>query len=393
MMHYTCGLILLGACGLLLQFGCAGSRSVDEPAFSAGELPVSAGGRPAVFLRHARSADKTQPQILEAQILPGRGMNTYQLRAYLPGKGDIDVLVSPPIEQGVAALTDANASFKLGGAILVPFANRIRGKLSPDGQTIETTIAGQTVHIPANWQGKNAGAEKHAIHGLILARQMDDVKTAADAQQASVTGTLHAGDFDGHWLSKTDLTIAASLTKSAFGFTVDAKNVGDSPMPIGIGWHPYFTLPSGNRQQVRLHIPAKMRALANNYDDVFPTGDLTPVEGSAYDFAGASGAPLNQLFLDDCFTALERDAAGHAATTIVDPAAKYGVRITALAPQIKAFQAYAPLDKTFVAIEPQFNLGDPFSPFWQKSHTDSGMVVLNPGESVQYAVQVELFVP
>jgi len=164
-------------------------------------------------------------------------------------------------------------------------------------------------------------------------------------------------------------------------------------MPIGIGWHPYFALPSGNRQQARLHIPAKMRAVANNYDDVFPTGDLAPVEGTAYDFTNAAGAPLNQLFLDDCFTAIERDAAGHASATIVDPDAKYGVRITALAPQIKAFQAYAPLDKTFVAFEPQFNLGDPFSPVWQKSHTDTGMVTLNPGESVQYAVQVELFVP
>src|SRR5581483_7652608 len=129
------------------------------------------------------------------------------------------------------------------------------------------------------------------------------------------------------------------------------------------------------------------------YDDVFPTGKLAPVAGTPYDFTPAGGSPLGQLFMDDCFTNIQRDASGHAVALIIDPEAKYGVRITSLTPQVKAYQAYAPVDKSFVAFEPQFNLGDPFSPVWQKSHADTGMAVLNPGESVRYAVRVELYVP
>jgi aldose 1-epimerase len=399
MPHRSIPLALFASLGLL-QFGCGGSHPpAAPPPFSAGELPTSVGGRPAVYLRQAPSADQTRPRILEAQILPGRGMNIYQLRAYVPGKGDIDVLVSPPLAQGAAQMQggpddfNGNASFRGGGAILVPYPNRIRGKLSRDGKTIETTILGHTVRLPANWQGKKPGAEKHAMHGLILASRMDDVNTSADAQQASVTGTLHAGDFNGHWLSKTDLTITATLRKTAFGFTVDAKNVGDSPLPMAIGWHPYFAFPSGDRRQARLHIPATMRVVVNNYDDVFPTGKLVRVAGTPYDFTPPGGAPLNQLFMDDCFTDIQRDAAGHAVALIIDPAARYGVRITALSPEVKAFQAYAPVDKNFVAFEPQFNLGDPYSRVWRKSRADTGVVVLKPGESVRYAVQVELFVP
>ncbi len=57
---------------------------------------------------------------------------------------------------------------RLAGAILLPFANRIRGKVSADGKTVTADVAGKTVTLAANWSGNNPGAEKHAIHGLML---------------------------------------------------------------------------------------------------------------------------------------------------------------------------------------------------------------------------------
>ena len=81
--------------------------------------------------------------------------------------------------------------------------------------------------------------------------------------------------------------------------------------------------------------------------------------------------------------------------------ANYGLRIHSLSPQIKAFQVYAPVDQSFIAFEPQFNLGDPYSSVWNASHAagrrvnhvDTGMVTLKPGESVVYKVKLELFTP
>ena len=61
---------------------------------------------------------------------------------------------------------------------------------------------------------------------------------------------------------------------------------------MGIGWHPYFAFPSGDRQQVRLHVPAKGRTLVDNYDNVFPTGKTVRLSGTPYDFGIARGAPL-----------------------------------------------------------------------------------------------------
>src|SRR5581483_9337506 len=125
MAHCVAKFGFVGACGLILmQMGCGEKRSPAVPPFSAGELPTSVGGRPAVYLRQVASQDKSQPQILEAQILPGRGMNIYQLRAFLPGKGDIDVLVSPPLDLEASKMNggpddfNGNESFRVGGAIL-----------------------------------------------------------------------------------------------------------------------------------------------------------------------------------------------------------------------------------------------------------------------------------
>ena len=270
------------------------------------------GGQPTFTLERPKSTDTTKPRFVSAQILPGRGMTTYQIRAYVPGKGEIDLMEAPPLADAPKLMNGGpedligNKSFNVGGAILLPYANRIRGKLSADGATIETPIMGKPVTLIANWKGKNPEAVKNAMHGLILDAKMDKVTTDTKPAESSVTGTFHAGDFQGHWLSKTDVDTKITLKDDAFIMTVTAKNVGTEPLPIGIGWHPYFVLPSGDRTQAKLHLPAKQRALVTNYDDVFPTGKIEKVAGTPYDFTAAGGAALDKLFLDDSFVDLQK---------------------------------------------------------------------------------------
>jgi len=52
---------------------------------------------------------------------------------------------------------------------------------------------------------------------------------------------------------------------------------------------------------------------------------------------------------------------------------------------------YAPPDKSFVAIEHQYNFADPFGKEW--SGMDTSMVTLKPGESTNWHVRLRLFVP
>lgn len=392
---------------LLLSFFCfalVAGRASDDGAgpktssnrASAQSQSTSIGGEPVVTLERPRSSHAGKPQFLEATVLPGRGMNLLQVRVYLPGKGEIDLLTSPPLPEAKQILDEGddafgNKGFQVGAGLLLPYANRIRGRLSPDGKTISTTIAGKTVALPANWHGQNPDAEVLAMHGLILSAKFQNVRLQNGPAQSSVTADLHGGDFGGHWLSQTDVHVATILKNDALEMNVTAKNVGHEPLPIGIAFHPWFTLPSGDRQQARLHLPSEARALVNNYDDVVPTGAVVPVKGTPYDFSAPGGAPLGGLFMDDNFVDVKHNKDGSSVVEIIDPAAHYGLRITALSPEVKAIQVYAPPDKSFVVVEPQFNLADPYNKIWGK--TDTGMVLLQPGQSVSWRVRLELFIP
>lgn len=384
-MFQRASLFLLFAISAVAMLCMSQQQPSRDGAYFAKELGISIGGHPVIALTQPPPAEQSRPAIIAAEIVPGMGMNVYQLRAWLPGKGVVDMLEAPPIEK-------ATHSARTGGGLLLPWANRIRGKLSADANTLEVIALGKKLLLPANRKGKEPNAERHSIHGLFLSRAMDKVNTRADAVQAAVTGSLDAGDFEGHWLSRTQVTVTATLKNGALGLEVVAKNTGNEPMPMAIGWHPSFLFPSGERAQVRLRLPGRRRALVNNYDDVFPTGKLEEVKGTPYDFSAPGGAPLNDLFLDECFLDLQRNAEGHAVAELVDPAARYGLRIRAISPEARALQVFAPLARKVVAIEPQFNLADPFGKVWDPA-VNTGMVTLGPGQSVTYSVRVELFVP
>lgn len=85
-------------------------------------------------------------------------MNVFQIRACFPVLGEIDLLASPSLDEAQHQLSGdfmGVHSFRFGGALLLPFANRIRGRLLPDGCTLDTEILGRNVRLPADWHGKH----------------------------------------------------------------------------------------------------------------------------------------------------------------------------------------------------------------------------------------------
>jgi galactose mutarotase-like enzyme len=368
------------------------------PAFPAGSAhaqnDIEIGGQKLVTLKRA-ILGTSRPEFTSVTLAPGRGMEILQITANFPGKGELNVLASPDIAQMKQTLdvqdnANGNNSYHFGAAFLVPYPNRIRGKLSADGKTVQAWWKGHPLWLPANSLGKLPGGEPHAMHGLILKAKTDNVRISSAFGGEKVTGVIHAGDFGGHWLSKTDLVVTITLTATAVDAAITAYNVGSDPEPIAIGWHPYFNLPSGDRTQVRLHIPGSDVAEVDNYNNVFPTGKLLPVEGTKFDLRAPDGKPLGKEFFDDNWSHLDWKN-GVAAVTVIDPAAHYGIEIQGLSPEIKAIQAYAPPTANFVAIEHQFNFADPFGSEWGTNET--GMVTLRPGQSTRWHMRLRVFVP
>jgi aldose 1-epimerase len=395
--HAAAGTLL--ATSLLLANGCkSASPSSDTAAVPAAQPSATPqiGGEDVVTLKRTASGKGDKPEFLSATILPGRGMNVFQMTANLPGKGVTNLLFSPSLTEAAAKLTgtgdDAfgNGIFGFGGAFLVPYPNRIRGKLSDDGKTLTAEWNGKPITVPPNWPGKSPGAEKVSMHGLINASKADDVKVENSSDGQTLTGVIHAGDFGGYWLSKTDVEFRIELHGDAVDAIITAKNIGDVAEPMAIGWHPYFAIPSGDRTQARLEIPATQLALVNNYDDVFPTGKLKPVKGTIYDYNQPGGIALDDHFLDDNFSHLDRHD-GVVQVKVTDPKSNYGIDVEAVSPEIKTVQVYSPPAKPFVAVEEQYNFGDPFGKQWHGM--DTGMVTLKPGASTTWHVRLKLFTP
>ena len=206
-----------------------------------------------------------------------------------------------------------------------------------------------------------------------------------------VTGVIHAGNFGGHWLSKTDLVVTITLTAEAVDATIVAHNVGSEDEPIAIGWHPYFNLPSGDRTQVRVHIPGSIVAAGGQLRQRVSHRQAAACGRHAVRPATrADGVALDKNFYDDNWSHLQwKD--GAVTVKVIDPAAHYGIDIQGLSPEIKTIQMYAPPDKQFVAIEDQFNFADPFGKEW--GSMDTGMVTLKPGQSTRWKVRLHAFVP
>ena len=350
--------------------------------------PVRIGGAPVVCLK-APPPSEDAPAFVSADIAPGRGFLLLRADLRLPSGSMAAGIEGPSPEEAARRLNGGaddfagNASFSLGGAILAPFANRIRGRPVDGAREVETRIDGRTFRLPRNWGGRAPGAEQYAMHGLIL-----DTPVAFDPPAGDrLEGRLEAGDFGGRWPSRTRMRFEWRLRGGALELRVEVTNVGREPLPFGLGWHPYFTIPSGRRTDARLRLPAAQRVEVDDYDQVLPTGRLSPTAGTPYDFSAAGGRALGDLYLDDCFTALARED-GRVVVELTDPAAGLGLRIASPSPAVKAIQIYAPLDRAVVAIEPQFNLADPFGEVWRNA-VDTGMARLAPGEGLTYEVSVE----
>lgn len=97
---------------------------------------------------------------------------------------------------------------------------------------------------------------------------------------------------------------------SATGLTVTttATNAGARRLPYGLGFHPYLTVGTDRIDAARLRLPARSRLVAD--DRGIPTGEVTPIAGTDYDFR--DGRPIGDTPLDTAFADLESDGDGRA---------------------------------------------------------------------------------
>ena len=350
---------------------------------------IEVGGlAPVVMHRNATSHGRVR-EFTSITLLPGRGLNTLQITANLPGRGETELLRSPSLEQASQKMNErgddafGNLSHAFGGAFLIPFTSRAGGELSADKSLVIVHWHGKEIRLPNDYLGH------YSVHGLINTLKAEQVRIRKSGDGERLTAIIHAGNFGGYWLSRTDLRYAIELHGDAIDIRITATNTGPEEEPMGMGWHPFLRILSGDRSQARVHLPAALYGVVDAIDGR-PTGELREVANTANDYRSAAGAVMPDASTSVNFSKLERTAGGIDAW-LADPKADYAIRVRGLSSEIRTLHLWSAKDDSFCAIEEQYNYMDPFGAEWHGM--DTGLVTLRPGDSTQWHVRLELFDP
>lgn len=154
------------------------------------------------------------------------------------------------------------------------------------------------------------------IHGFLSqAKDWQVVELKADKQSAWLTSRL---DFYKHpdWMAQfpfaQTITITQRLHDGVLEVHTKLENLSTDPMPVAIGFHPYFQLTDSKREDWTIHVSAETHYLLQ--PDKIPSGETEPITN---EFKDPNAAALKDYNLDDVFGDLVRGKDGRAVFEVI----------------------------------------------------------------------------
>jgi aldose 1-epimerase len=229
---------------------------------------------------------------------------------------------------------------------LVPWSNRIReGRFA---------FGGRTVSLPPN-----RPQARHAIHGL----GFEAPWTVVDLGPArAALEHVHA---PGAWPWAYRAVQRIALTPAGLELELSLENRGDAAMPAGLGWHPYFP------RTPETMLTACVGGLWLTDAEVLPLACVTPPA----DRDPGRGLAVDRVVLDNAYVGWDGRA------VVAWPERRARLRLAAGGP-LGTLVVYTPPGEGFFCAEPVSHVTDAFN-LAAGGRTDTGMLVLAPGESVR----------
>ena len=194
---------------------------------------------------------------------------------------------------------------------------------------------------------------QHPIHGLLTYSNLWKVVEAeGDDRAAWLTSRLEFWrhpDLMAQFPFPHTLTMTYRLHDGTVEVETAIENHGVDPMPVGIGYHPYFRLHDVPRDEWRVHLAARDHLILNA--QLIPTGESKPIE-----FADPHSLSTGQL--DDVFSNLVRDPDGLARFHV--EGGRERVTVT-YGPKYTVAVVYAPKGQDFICFEPMAAITNAFN--------------------------------
>jgi aldose 1-epimerase len=186
--------------------------------------------------------------------------------------------------------------------------------------------------------------DRIAIHGMLFASNLWQVtEVGSDATGAWATSRLEFWrypSFMANWPFAHEYEMTYRLSNGALETSVSVKNLSNDPMPVSIGFHPYFTLPGVPRNECTARIPA--RSHVETDDRLCATGEFRPN-------TLPDPTTLATTTLDDGFTDLIRNPENKAVFGIEGGGRAIEV---AFGPKWQIGVVYSPPGKEYICFEP-----------------------------------------
>jgi aldose 1-epimerase len=256
------------------------------------------------------------------------------------------------------------------GDVLIPFPGRIgEGRYSFDGQRFQLECNDK--------EGPNA------IHGFVrsLPWQVQDVHANKVTFEIFLDAETYAGR--GYPFS---LAISVMYDLGASGLTCafTVKNLGQQPAPVGVGFHPYFTVGTAVINEAEVQIPGAAYVEFN--ERLVPTGKTLSVAGTPWDYRRFRG--IGHQRFNHCYVQLERDTQGIATASLRHTVGNRVIDITMdqafSAVVVYTGDAIADAPRAALAIEPMTCASDAFN------YPDWGLKRLVPGETFSGSYRIQL---
>lgn len=233
---------------------------------------------------------------------------------------------------------------------LMPFANRIaHGTFEIDGATVRLK--------------KNAPGQAHPLHGEGWRRPWR--VEARQPERMALSLEHRAGEWPWHYAARQEF----SLDEAGLEVVLSVENRSERPMPVGLGWHPYFCL------SPRLRLRAHVEGVWLTDEECLPTQHAKG--GHFGDWS--RGGRLPNALIDHCYSGWNGTA------EIEWPEEMLCLRLGASQP-LRWLHLYAPPGEDFFCIEPVSHMPDALNRPEPREVT--GRKTLAPGETLAARVRL-----
>jgi aldose 1-epimerase len=266
---------------------------------------------------------------VEVSVLPSLGNRVSEMKVH--GK---NILFFPSTDLAALQKTPDLS----GIPFLAPWANRLNEEAfwaNGKKYTFNMTLGNVRGPIP--------------IHGLLANSDLWEVaEVSADRNSAHVTSRLlfwKHPELMAQWPFAHEYEMTYRVAKGMLEVKLTVINLSAEPMPIVLGFHPYYRIPDVPRDQWVANIPARKIVVADSR--LVATGEFMP-------FDLPQPFPLKDHQLDTGFVDLQRDAEGRAHFSIEADGKKVE---TMYGPKYPAAVIFAPppvagQNREFICFEP-----------------------------------------